>query len=224
MSEVPFTEKTLRAAHAAAVRVHRNHRALVPYDDLRSECYVWLAKHEAKVLEWQELGPSGAAKLGKSLYRAAQKFAVAERARMTGTLPGDHTYYSVGLLEELLPDIWDYESWASSGASSSDKVTGTSRPSEGGNRMAMLVDVKWAVAGLSADDQALLRDRYEDGGVAADILAATYGTTASTIRRRVDRILVRLADRLGGEPPWYPGGGRRARSNASAQAETRSQS
>lgn len=223
MSDVPFTEKTLRAAHAAASRVHRNHRGLVPYDDLRSECYVWLAKHEEKVLEWQDLGPHGAAKLAKSLYRAAQKYAAHERARATGTMVGDHTYYSVGLLEELLPDIWDHESWAYGSASAGDKVTGTSRPSEGGNRMAMLVDVKWAVAGLSADDQALLRDRYEDGGVAVDILAATYDTTPSTIRRRVDRILVRLADRLGGEPPWY-GGGRRARSNASAQAETRSQS
>ena len=52
------------------------------------------------------------------------------------------------------------------------------------------------------EDQAFLEDFYRDGGVSADVLAASLEVTERTVRRRDDRIMEKLVERLGGEPPW----------------------
>lgn len=212
-------EKALRLARTVAGRVGRNHRGYVDTDDIVSECYVWLVKRQDKVQQWAQEGAHGRAKLSKALYRHAFNYARQERAKISGTAVSDNSYYTPGVIKELLPDIWDHESWSYGQSGPSDTVRrSTQAPSEGNNRLAMLVDVKWAVAQLSADDQAMLRDRYQDGGVSPDILAATYECSQDTLERRYARILTRIADRLGGEPPWWTGG-RRAKSNAQANAE-----
>jgi DNA-directed RNA polymerase specialized sigma24 family protein len=97
--------------------------------------------------------------------------------------------------------VFDYENW---GLESHEETEGkgTSRPSEGNTRLAMLVDVKWALEGLSQDDQNLLRDRFADGGMDVQVMAATMQVSDTTVRRRIKNTLRKLADRLGGEPPW----------------------
>lgn len=67
----------------------------------------------------------------------------------------------------------------------------------------MLVDIKFALESLSEDEQQLLQDRFADGGMDVQVLAATYQAHESTIRRRIRNALRKLSDRLGGEPPWF---------------------
>lgn len=215
-----ITEKELRIARTQANRVARNHRGLVPVEDITSECYVWLVKHEHKVVEWAEQGSRGQAKLRTALYRAGQDYAVRERSKLTRTQYGDHYHYTTAVLEEILPDIWEYEDWSYSPAAADTQPKGKSQPSEGFNRQASIVDVKWAVAGLQAEDQTILRNKYEGGGMSTADLGYLHGVTEDAMRKRLNRILVKLCDRLGGEPPWW-NPGRKARSNASVQAETR---
>lgn len=209
--EVP--DEALRAARSTARRVARIHNGVVPFDDLVSVGYEWLVKHRDHVEQWATEGRHGRNKLHRALYRAGQRYAHRERTRLTGGQLGDHYFYTPPVVEELLPAVWAYDEWTYNGGVPEDD-TGRRKPkapNEGNDRLAALVDVKWAVAGLSAEDQQLLRDRYEDGGLSVQVIAATYGVSEQAIRYRLGRVLQRVCDRLGGEPPWWTPKGKRGR-------------
>lgn len=214
--------RALRKARAVAKKVTRIHNGIVEYDDVLSECFVWMVKNQHKVDEWLDEGNVGMAKLGTSLYRAGQRYAVRERQKRTGTLPGDHYFYTPATVEAVLPLVWDYDGWTyGQGQPGEDAKRRAKAPSEGGDMLAMIVDVKWAVASLPAEEQQLLRDRYEANGMELSLLAYRNEMSERGMRKKMDRILSKLCDRLGGEPPWWTGG-RKAKSNARAQSETRS--
>jgi DNA-directed RNA polymerase specialized sigma24 family protein len=199
---ITFTEFEMRKATSVARRIHRIQRNLIEFDDIRSECYLWMCSHPQKVLKWRTEGRKGKGSLDTALYRAGMKWATRERARISETEPADHAFYSTGLLEEVLPDVFDYESWVLDSHADDSQGRSVSRPGEHGTRLAVLVDVSDAVGRLSEDDRMLLKERYADGGMSVQALAASYDTSESTMRRRIKNLLIKLADKLGGEPPW----------------------
>lgn len=204
MSETfTLTDAEMRAASATAARIQRIQRGLMEYDDIRSEIYLWMITNPKKLLRWRDEGKVGKSKLRTAIYRAGMRWATRERATLTKTQPGDHTFYSEAILHEVLPDIFDYESWALDAYSDDTEGRTQSRPGEGNTRLAMIVDVKCGFESLSEDDQMLLRQRFADGGMDVSVLAATYQAHDSTIRRRLRNTLRKLSDRLGGEPPWF---------------------
>lgn len=218
--ELFFDDRIMRACRRAAQKVARTNKNYVETADVQSELYVWVMKHRQAVADWLEQGQYGMNKLNVALFRAGHRYASKERARLTGSQLGDFYWYTPGVLEELLPDVWNINDWT---LTASGDATRTRRdPAEGGNRLAMLIDVAWAVSTLSKDDQAVLRDLYKDGGCYLDVIAAKLQITEDGARKHVHRILDRLVERLGGEPPFY-GGGRRAKSNAQARSDTNSQ-
>jgi DNA-directed RNA polymerase sigma subunit (sigma70/sigma32) len=105
---------------------------------------------------------------------------------------------------------------------SSEYISRSAKPSEGGNRVALLSDVAAGLERLNENDRNLLRMRYADGGMEFGALAESYGATEEAMRKRVKRALTKLQDRLGGEAPQWRGR-RRVRSNAEARAEIRNQ-
>ena len=115
----------------------------------------------------------------------------------------DHAFYSEAVLHELLPDVYDYENWTISAFEDETDGRQQSRPGEGNTRLAMLVDIKFGLESLSEDEQQLLEQRFADGGMDVQVMAATYQAHESTIRRRIRNALRKLSDRLGGEPPWF---------------------
>lgn len=220
VNEELFDEKVMRACARAAKRVIVVNKRYVEYGDVLGECYLWVAKNPKYVDEWLEQGQHGINKLGVALYRAGHAFVARERARRTGASLGDFYYYTPGAIEELLPDMWDRGRWDSSGPTDADMPRGKAKPGEGGNRRAMMIDVSYAVSTLPIDDQRLLRDRflhYPD--MPNEELGWRYNLTGDALRKRIDRILQKLVDRLGGEPPFWRNS-RRAQSNASAQSKT----
>lgn len=215
-----FTDRVLHACARAAGKVARTNKSYVEQADVLSEMYVWILKHKRQVAEWLEDGQHGMNKLGVALYRAGHKFAALERARRTGCQLSDFYWYTEAVLTELLPDVWDYQDWFK--APTQEHVRGRQQPSEGGNRQAMMIDVAWAVSTLEADDQTLLRDRFQDAGSSTEVIAAKLGITEDGARKKIDRLIAKLIERLGGEPPFFQAG-RRAKSNSQAVSETKSQ-
>lgn len=216
-----FTPKVLRIASNSANKVVKQARYAIDYDDVVSECWQWIAENKKIVSDWvNEGGRHGQNKLALSLYRVGRKYAIKERAERTGLQVSDYYWYTTAVVEEILPDIFDYEDWFTSGNDQTEKVKGKSQPSEGGNRTAMLIDVATAYRSLSEDDQAFLRDRYGEGGVDVSVLASRYEVTQDAIRKKINRILEKMVDRLGGEPPFWQAG-RKAKSNAHAQHDNR---
>jgi hypothetical protein len=62
--------------------------------------------------------------------------------------------------------------------------------------------VRTAFYNLRENDQKLLCDMYQDGGLPIDVMATQWEVTERTIKRREERILDKMVERLGGEPPW----------------------
>ena len=216
-----FDERVMRAATRAARRVIVVNRRYVEYGDVLGELHLWLAKNVKYVAEWKEQGEHGMNKLGVALYRAGHSYASRERVRRTGCEPGDFYYYTPAVLEELLPDVWTYEAWdGGSSSTEPDMPRGKSKPSERGDRRAMMIDIAYSVTTLDVEDQRFLRARYTEPTLTWEELGQRFGLTAEAARKKNERLLVKMVDRLGGEPPLWRQG-RRAQSNASAQVRTR---
>lgn len=115
----------------------------------------------------------------------------------------DSHYYTIPLVLDLLPSIWDVDDWSAGQAvPSSETMRGQSRPAEGNNRLAMICDIRAAFHGLPRKDQALLLLLHKDGGAAYEQVAVMLEVSERTVRRREERAAEKIVERLGGEPPW----------------------
>lgn len=219
MQDELFDEGVMRACARAAKKVAVVNKRYVDYSDVLQEMYVWVAKNAKHVNEWRDQEQHGMNKLGVALFRHGHAYVARERARRTGGSTSDFFYYTPAVIEELLPDVWTYSQWEASSQVEPDMPRGKSAPSEGGNRRAMMIDVAYAVGTLPADDQRLLRDRfYDHPAMPAAHMAAMWHLTEDGLRKKIDRVLAKLVDRLGGEPPMWRNS-RRAVSNATAQSK-----
>jgi len=198
----PITPNDLKIAKQGALSAYRSGRGIISAEDLVGEANLWLVKHVDKVRLWRDQGRHGQNKLRNACRQRCLTIIANERKKHSGLQPGDIFYYTAVMIRELLPDIWDEDDWTNSSSGSGEEIRSPSRPAEGNNRLAMVADIRSAFFTLSKKDQAFLEDFYRDGGVTADVLAASLEVSERTIRRRDDRIMEKMVERLGGEPPW----------------------
>jgi DNA-directed RNA polymerase specialized sigma24 family protein len=210
-------EQIYKIARISALRSNRMHRNLVSVDDIYQHLSLWALEHWHKIEEWNT-DDSMPYKLRKTFNNEAQKLVAKERAIKSRSPMSDSFYYTPEVLHELLRDVWTHEGWDSASDMSSEFVSKSSKPAEGNNRLALLSDVKQGLSALSDADQELLRNRYHDGGMEFEDLSVLYEASEEAMRKRVKRAIIKLQDRLGGEPPVWRAG-RRRKSNAQAQAE-----
>jgi len=200
---VELTDRELQIISQGATNAHKAQREFMPLSDLINEGVLWALEHERKVLLWREKGKYGENLLRHSIKQRCLTLIAKERRRIYHLERNDIAYYTPPIIREILPDIFDIDDWMTSSSNDQERVSGVSRPSEGNNRLAAIVDVRSGFDSLSDDDQMLLRDLYEDGGVTHQVLAATLEVSEKTIQRREQRAIQRLCDRLGGELPWW---------------------
>ena len=214
-------DAVFKLARIAANRSARIHRNLVPADDVYQHLVVWSLEHKHKIVEWSE-DSSLSFKLKRTFNNEAQKLVARERKRHSRIPISDIFFYTTEVLHELLRDVWEHDAWGTTPDMSSEFVSRTTKPNEGNNRLALMSDVYSALQRLNEADRNLLRDRYYDGGMEFAQLAEQYDASEEAIRKRVQRALQKLQERLGGEPPVW-NGRRKVVSNAQAQVETREQ-
>lgn len=202
MVEDAITPNDLKIAKQGALSAYRSGRGIVTAEDLVGEANLWLVKHVDKVRLWQDQGRHGQNKLRNACRQRCLTIIANERKKQSGLQPGDVFYYTAVMIRELLPDIWDEDDWTNSSMSGAEEIRSPSRPAEGNNRLAMVADVRSSFYTLSKKDQAFLEDFYRDGGLSSDAMAASLEVSERTIRRRDDRIMEKMVERLGGEPPW----------------------
>lgn len=197
-----ITDGELRIAKQGAMSAARSGRGIVDPGDLVSEAHLWIVEHMDKVIAWREQGRHGQNKLRHACRQRCLTIIARERRNRSGLEPGDVFYYTPALLREILPNIWDPDDWASGQATVTQERQGPSRPAEGNNRLAMIVDVRAAYHSLAAREKNLLADLYRDGGLSHEVVAIAHECTERTVRRREERALDKLVERLGGEAPW----------------------
>jgi DNA-directed RNA polymerase specialized sigma24 family protein len=168
------------------------------------EASLWMVSHLEKVEQWRNEGRHGENKLRNACrQRCLTVIAQARRRHNRETGHDNQFYYTAAMLREILPDIFDHDDWVMSARGERDEQKGPSRPAEGNNRLAMICDVRQAFYGLPEKDRMLLEELHRDGGLDYGIVAIGYDVHERTIRRREQRILEKMLERLGGEPPFY---------------------
>lgn len=204
-STIEFTPADLAAIASACKIVQAKYRGYVDFEDLQSECYVWLLANYKRVEEWREEYSEKHAErtVLKGLRNAAERYARREKAAFEGYKPDDEFFYSIPMVADMLKLYFDPERFAVPaqvlGQTSSGKPA-----SEGGNLMAMVADVGRAYEALPAHDRQLLFWVYGSGVQAENIqaLANEWEVTFSAANMRVRRIVGRVRAQLGGGSPY----------------------
>ena len=191
--------------------IHRRFRAYTERGDLLQEAWAFVlsrAEHFNEVLseenevqrKWNEK------KIAWQIRRALERYARKEKASKSGYQLNDEAYYDTVTIAQLLPFV--IKSFISDTALEQSQILindGTPRkpsaPAEGGNLLAMLVDIKKAYEKLDKYDQDILRLRYHDN-LTLQIISEYLECAISTVDRRCTQALRKLQNNIGGESPW----------------------
>ena len=191
--------------------IHRRFRAYTERGDLLQEAWAFVlsrAEHFNEVLsdenevqrKWNEK------KVAWQIRRNLERYARKEKATKSGYQINDEAYYDTVTIAQLLPFV--IKSFVSDTALEQSQILvndGTPRkpaaPAEGGNLLAMLVDIKKAYEKLDKDDQNILRLRYHDN-LTLQLISEYLECAISTADRKCNQALRRLQENIGGETPW----------------------
>lgn len=191
--------------------IYRRFRAYTERGDLLQEAWAFVlsrAEHFNEVLseenevqrKWNEK------KIAWQIRRALERYARKEKASKSGYQLNDEAYYDTVTIAQLLPFV--IKSFISETALEQSQILindGTPRkpsaPAEGGNLLAMLVDIKKAYEKLDKYDQDILRLRYHDN-LTLQIISEYLECAISTVDRRCTQALRKLQNNIGGESPW----------------------
>ncbi len=191
--------------------IYRRFRTYTERGDLLQEAWAFVlsrAEHFNDVLseenevqrKWNEK------KIAWQIRRALERYARKEKASKSGYQLNDEAYYDTVTIAQLLPFV--IKSFISETALEQSQILindGTPRkpsaPAEGGNLLAMLVDIKKAYEKLDKYDQDILRLRYHDN-LTLQIISEYLECAISTVDRRCTQALRKLQNNIGGDSPW----------------------
>ena len=198
-------------APSVAYAVHRRYKHWVEREDVTQECIAWGVTRNAYITEQMSVEDPKQLEYNQSriawqMKRAVERYARKEKANKSGYQTNDEVYYQTFTLGQLLPfvitSIIDGTVLEQMQEMINDgQPRGSSSPSEGGNLLASLIDIKKCYLKLDQKDQELLRMRHYDNATLQQI-AAFLECAVSTADRRCTNSLRRLQDELGGETPW----------------------
>lgn len=145
-------------------------------------------------------------KIAWQIRRQLERYARKEKAVKSGYQITDEAYYDTVTIAQLLPFVIASAINNTSLEQSQIMINdGQPRkpaaPAEGGNLLAMLVDIKKAYERLEKDDQDILRLRYHEN-LTLQHIAEYLECATSTAERRCNNSLRRLQDNIGGNSPW----------------------
>jgi DNA-directed RNA polymerase specialized sigma24 family protein len=196
---------------ASAHAIHRRFSGYVDLEDLVQELQIYVlqrpqlekdldAAYEVSKDETKWV----ARKLMARFRRHIEKIARKEKAAKLGYQMGDEFFYDTALIATLLPVALQFETQGAVLVNQIDD--GTPRkppvPSEGGNVLGMVIDVRAAYELITDDEQLLLEQRYGKDPLILSDIAVAWNVSDSTIDRRIQVALRKIIDNLGGPSPW----------------------
>jgi RNA polymerase sigma factor (sigma-70 family) len=196
---------------AVANSIARRFKGWVEKADLKQELYLWALGRQTQYLdqlneENKEKREHNERRIAFQMRRIAEKYARKEKARKAGYHPSDEIFYDTAIIARLMPHILASVIDGTVLEQAQELINDgqprkQSTPAEGGNLLAILIDVKRSYLKLEEDDKVLLRMRYYDNNTLQEI-AQFLEVAVSTADRRCTSALRRLQDLLGGDTPW----------------------
>ena len=189
----------------------RKFKGWVDPEDVRQECYLWaigrgqqftdlLNEPDLKKREHNEK------RIVYQMRRVAERYARKEKARKAGYKTGDEAFYDTTIIAQLIPFVIASIVNGTVLEQAQEMINdGTPRkqstPAEGGNLLAILIDIKKQYLKLEQEDKTILQMRYHDSFTLQQI-GQYLECATSTADRRCTSALRRLQNKLGGETPW----------------------
>jgi DNA-directed RNA polymerase specialized sigma24 family protein len=198
-------------APSVANTVYKQYKKFVERDDVKQECMQWAMSRAAYINE--QLGDENVEqrrhneqKIAWQMSRAAERYCRKEKATRSGYQLGDEAYYQTAMLGQLLPfviaSVIDGTVLEQAQEMIRDgQPKGSSSPAEGGNLLAMLLDIKKCYQQLEQEDQRILVLRYHENLTLAQI-GEVLECHHSTADRRCNHALRELNSLLGGPSPY----------------------
>jgi DNA-directed RNA polymerase specialized sigma24 family protein len=196
---------------SVANTIYRRYKNYVERDDIKQECMAWAMTrandHNVDLMEpIEERRRHNEQRIAYQMRRVAERYARKEKAVKSGYQTVDEVYYESFTLGQLLPFVIasvidgtvleQVQQMIQDG-----QPKGKSSPSEGGNLLASLIDIKKGYLQLEVEDQTLLRLRHHENFTLQQI-AGHLECAISTADRRCAHSLRRLQEILGGISPW----------------------
>jgi DNA-directed RNA polymerase specialized sigma24 family protein len=197
--------------YTVAQTTHRRFGTFVERDDIKQECLKWaltrvdyineqLSEPETKKRQHNEH------RVAWQMLRVAERYARKEKAVKSGYHITDEAYYEGATLTQLLPfviaSVLDGTVLEQAQEMIRDgQPKGSSSPAEGGNLLAVLIDIKKAYLKLDVNSQQLLTLRHHENFTLAQI-GGVLGCATSTAERRCLGAVRKLQDELGGISPY----------------------
>ena len=191
--------------------IARKFKGWIDPEDIKQECYLWaigrgqqftdlLNEPDLKKREHNEK------RIVYQMRRVAERYARKEKARKAGYKVGDEAFYDTTIIAQLIPFVIASIVNGTVLEQAQEMINdGTPRkqstPAEGGNLLAILIDIKKAYLKLEQEDKTILQMRYYDSYTLQQV-AQYLECATSTADRRCTSALRRLQDRLGGQSPW----------------------
>jgi DNA-directed RNA polymerase specialized sigma24 family protein len=188
------------AAHVAD-EYHKKYN-MVEREDIKQSLYEWFVSHPRKLTEWEKLGNRSAQNLlYRSLRNQALDYCQLWKSKSIGYELSDLFYYEADVIEALLPAILRGD-LAEAPKLNLGMPGRPSAPSEGGNLMAMMAEIKVAYDTLSKEDKSILFFKYANSLDYSSIATELQLSSDDAARMRHNRAIKKVINRLGGYRPF----------------------
>jgi DNA-directed RNA polymerase specialized sigma24 family protein len=194
-------EKWEYIASHVADEYHKKY-SMVERDDIKQSLYEWFVSHPRKLTEWEKLGNRSAQNLlYRSLRNQALDYCQLWKSKSIGYELSDLYYYEADVIEALLPAILRGD--LTEGPKLDLGMPGRpSAPSEGGNMMAMMAEIKDAYSKLSTEDKGILYLKHANSLDYGSIANELQLSSDDAARMRHKRAIKKIINRLGGYRPF----------------------
>lgn len=174
----------------------------IDIEDIRQSLYQWFVEHPNKLNAWEEIGAKDAKNLiYRSLRNQALDYCNHWKAKSGGYETTDLFFYEADMVEALLPPVLRGE-WGVTHKLNLGRPGRPSAPNEGGNLMAMMIEVDYAFWKLPKDDRKILFLRYAESMDFGDIGKELDMGTEDAVRMRHKRAIRKLINKIGGFKPF----------------------
>jgi len=174
----------------------------IDIQDIKQNLYQWFVEHPNKLDTWEAIGEKDAKNLiYRSLRNQALDYCQAWKAKTGGYETSDLFFYQADMIEALLPSVLRGEI----NLAHKLNLGGTARPSapsEGGNMMAMMIEIDAGFWKLNKEDRKLLFLRYCESMDFQGIADEMKLPSEDTARMRNKRTIRKLINKIGGFKPY----------------------
>jgi DNA-directed RNA polymerase specialized sigma24 family protein len=171
-------------------------------DDIKQSLYQWFVEHPNKLDTWEAIGDKDAKNLiYRSLRNQALDYCQHWKAKSGGYETSDLFYYEADMVEALLSPVLRSE-WGQTHKLNLGRPGRPSAPNEGGNMMAMMIEVDFAYWKLTKDDRKLLFLRHAEAMDFPDIAKEMELGSEDAARMRHKRAIRKLINKIGGFKPY----------------------